>query len=220
MTAWPTQADLGGQPCTERVLPEPEGELFHAPWEPQALALTVAMGATGAWNLDMTRAARETLPDYRALDYYRIWLGALERMLAERGLASAEELAAGQPLEPARPLPRLLRAADVDAVLARGAPTARTGGPAPRFAVGQRVRTRAEAVPHHTRLPAYARGKVGTVEALHGAHILPDSHARGLGESPEPLYTVVFEGAELWGADAVPGLRVSVDAWQSYLEAA
>lgn len=220
MNAWPTQADLGGQPCHDNVVPEPEGELFHAPWEPQALAVTVAMGATGAWNLDMTRAARETLPDYLSLDYYRIWLGALERMLAERGLVSAEELATGQARQPAVALPRLLRAADVDAVLARGAPTARAGGPAPRFTIGQRVRTRDQAVDHHTRLPGYARGKLGTIEALHGAHILPDSHARGLGEAPEPLYTVVFDGAELWGAAAAPGLRVSVDAWQSYLEAA
>ena len=40
-------ADLGGQDVREAVRPEPEGELFHAAWEPRVLALTLAMGATG-----------------------------------------------------------------------------------------------------------------------------------------------------------------------------
>ena len=58
-------ADLGGQDVREAVRPEPEGELFHAAWEPRVLALTLAMGATGLWNIDTSRAARETLPRYR-----------------------------------------------------------------------------------------------------------------------------------------------------------
>ena len=70
---------------------------------------------------------------------------------------------------------------------------------------------------HHTRLPGYVRGKVGTIERLHGSHVFADTHAQGLGEQPQPLYTVVFDGAELWGGSATPGLRVSVDAWESYL---
>lgn len=40
-----------------------------------------------------------------------------------------------------------------------------------------------------------------------------------MGERPEPLYTVVFEGTELWGRHAQPGLKVSFDAWQAHLEA-
>jgi nitrile hydratase len=31
---------------------------------------------------------------------------------------------------------------------------------------------------------------------------------------------VAFDGRELWGDDAEPSLRVSVDAWESYLEPA
>ena len=54
--------------------PEPDEPPFHAAWEARALAVTLAMGATGSWNIDMSRAARETLPDYDELDYYRIWL--------------------------------------------------------------------------------------------------------------------------------------------------
>jgi len=123
-------------------------------------------------------------------------------------------------LHPAVPVARVLRAADVAAALAAGTPTARPAAGAPRFAVGDRVRTRAQAVPHHTRLPGYVRGKVGVVERLHGHHVFADANAQGRGEQPQPLYTVVFEGSELWGADSTPGLRVSVDAWETYLQPA
>lgn len=186
-----------------------------------ALALTLAMGATGAWNIDQSRAARETQPDYAQLSYYHLWLAALTTLMAERGLVRADELAAGQALHPALPLPRRLLAAEVPAALARGSATTRPGAGAPaRFAVGDRVRTRATACPHHTRLPAYARGKLGTVLRLHGAHVLADSHAQGLGEQPQQLYTVAFDSRTLWGDSATPGLTVSVDAWDSYLEPA
>ena len=213
-----SHADLGGKSGYGRVVPEPEGELFHAPWEPQALALTLAMGATGAWNLDMGRSARETLPDYAQLSYYAIWIKALEKMLIERDLVSKDEVAAARMLHPPRTVPRVLRAADVPVALMKGAPTQRMATTPARFAVGDEVRTLRKAAPHHTRLPGYARGKIGRIECVHGAHVFPDTHAQGLGEQPQWLYTVVFDGRELWGGDAVRGLSVSIDAWEPYLE--
>ena len=72
-----SHADIGGRPTRDPVVPEPEGDPFHAAWEARAMALTLAMGATGQWNIDMSRAARETLPDYAALSYFQIWLAAL-----------------------------------------------------------------------------------------------------------------------------------------------
>ena len=215
-----SHADLGGQPNHGPVVPEPEGELFHAVWEPRALALTLAMGGTGSWNIDMSRSARETLPDYSALSYYQIWLAGLEKLLAERRFVLADELNAGAALHPTTPVARVLQADNVAAALAKGSPTERPAVTPARFHVGQRVRTRSHKAPHHTRLPGYAQGKVGLVEHLHGAHVFADAHAQGLGEQPQWLYTVVFEGTELWGADAAPGLKVSIDAWEPYLEAA
>lgn len=215
-----THADLGGQTGHGRVVPEAEGQPFHSEWEPMTLALALAMGATGSWNIDMSRAARETLPDYADLSYYEIWLAGLLKLMLERGQVFEDELAAGRSLHPPAPVARVLLAANVLAGLAKGAPTQRPDNQPAWFQVGQRVRTCAHTVPHHTRLPGYLRGKCGVVERLHGSHVFADAHAQGLGEQPEPLYTVVFDGAEIWGADAAPGLRVSVDAWQSYLEAA
>lgn len=221
MKPYVSHADLGGQPGHGRVVPEDEDERFHEDWEPMALALTLAMGATGSWNIDMSRAARETLPAYARLSYYQIWLAALEKLMLERHQLFEDEIAAGRMLHPAAPVARVLKAQDVAAMLARGSSTLRPqAAAAARFAAGQRVRTRDGAVDHHTRLPGYVRGKCGTVERLHGPHVFADAHAQGLGEQPEPLYTVVFEGRELWGSEAAPDLRVSVDAWQSYLEPA
>ena len=218
--SYTTYADLGGRPGFGAVAPEAEGELFHAAWEPRALALTLAVGATGAWNIDMSRAARETLPNYAELSYYAIWIAGLQRLLGERGLLLPDETAAGRALRPALPVKRVLRAGDVATALAAGSPTLRPATAAPRFSVGQRVRPRSEAVAHHTRLPAYARGKIGVVERLHGAHVFADAHAQGLGEQAQCLYTVAFDSTALWGHDAAHALTVSVDAWDAYLEPA
>lgn len=218
--SYTTHADLGGQVGCGAVVPEAEGEHFHAAWEPRALALTLAVGATGAWNIDMSRAARETLPNYAELSYYEIWLAGLQRLLAERGLLLPDEIVAGQALHAALPVKRVLRAGDVASALAAGSPTLRPSAAVPRFSVGQRVRTRSEPVAHHTRLPGYARGKVGVVERLHGAHVFADAHAQGFGEQAQWLYTVAFDSAALWGDDAAQPVTVSVDAWDAYLELA
>ena len=218
MRNYRSHADLGGERGHGRVVPEREGELFHAPWERQALALTLAMGATDAWNLDMTRSARETLPDYSSLSYYEIWIKGLERLLIDTHLVGIDEIAAGRMLHPARRGLHVLRAADVPATLAKGKPTERPIAVAARFAVGERVRLRANAVAHHTRLPGYARGKIGCIDRVLGAHVFADAHAQGLGEQPSWLYTVVLGGRELWGDDAARGHSVSIDAWEPYLE--
>jgi len=90
----------------------------------------------------------------------------------------------------------------------------------PAFAEGDTVRARNLNPPGHTRLPRYARGHVGVVVALHGAHVFPDSHAHGKGEDPHPLYTVRFTATELWGAAANPRDSVCLDLWEPYLERA
>lgn len=216
MNGYVTHADLGGTTGQGPIDWEPEGVVFHHDWEARALALTLAAGAPGGWNIDMSRAARETLPDYAELTYYEIWIAALERLLVASGLVSPDELDAGQSFAPGDPGRPVLAADQVAEVLARGGPVERVVEQSARFMVGDRVRTRTERVHHHTRLPGYVAGRVGTVERVHGAHVLPDAHAHGRGEQPEWLYTVVFDAQDLW-LDALPGQRVSVDAWESYL---
>jgi nitrile hydratase len=213
-----TVADLGGMMGFGAVRPEPEDERFHADWERRALALTLAAALPGGWNIDTSRSARESLPpgEYLTSSYYAIWIKALERLLVGAGLVGADELAERRALRPGRPGP-VLAAAAVPDVLAKGGPTERPVDSPARFAVGDRVRTRNVHPVGHTRLPRYARGKDGVVERVHGAHVLPDSNARGAGEQPEWLYTVRFSGRELWGETADPGLTVEIEAFESYL---
>ena len=71
------------------------------------------------------------------------------------------------------------------------------------------MRTAAVQPPHHTRLPGYARGKVGVIERIHGAHVFPDTNAQELGESPQWLYTVAFDAQELWGEAALLSDRLA-----------
>ena len=216
--SYASNADLGGQDGFGAVCPEPAEALFHAPWESRVLALSLAMGATGLWNIDSSRAARETLADYRQLSYYEIWLAGLTRLLLRSGAVHADEIEAGTSMHPAVSVARVLHAADVAAALARGAPTVRPPSAPARFGLGQWVRTTAVAPPHHTRLPGYARGKRGVVERIHGAHVFADTHAHARGERPQWLYTVAFDARELWGAGASPQAScVSVDAWEPYL---
>jgi nitrile hydratase beta subunit len=214
-----THADLGGQLGHGPINPDGKGDSWHAAWERRAFAVTAAMLVTGAWNVDMLRAANETLPDYGDRSYYEMFIGGLLELLDERGLVSADELAAGRSLREPRAVPNVLLARDVSAVLANGAPSERPATTQPRFAVGQDVRAYALPVPHHTRLPGYARGKLGVIERVHGVHVFPDAHASGQGEQPHWLYTVAFSGDELWPG-AAPGHTVSIEAWEPYLEAA
>ncbi len=214
-----SHADLGGTTGHGPIEYEGKSVVFPHDWEARALALTLAAGAPGGWNIDMSRSARETLPNYLDLTYYAIWTAALEQLVVDHGLVTTAEMEAGHALAPGDRSRRVLRAEAVPAVLRSGGPASREPRSPARFEIGDRVRTRAEHVDHHTRLPAYVSGQIGVVERVHGAHVFPDTNARGLGEQPQWLYTVVFDATHLWD-DAAPGQRVSVDAWDSYLEPA
>jgi nitrile hydratase len=211
--------DMGGMQDFGPVVPETDEPRFHHPWERHAFALTLAMGATGAWNLDQARSARESIPpaQYLASSYYEIWLAGLIALMAERGLVTAEEAAAGRMAVAPLPLARRLDAQSVTGALERGASTLRTCVTAARFAPGDAVRTRNVHPASHTRLPRYCRGKPGTVTAVRGTHVYPDANARGDGEAPQWLYTVRFEARDLWGPDTTAG-AVFVDCFEPYLE--
>ena len=209
-------ADLGGMMGFGPV--EPDDVMFHADWERRALALTLALGAAGRWNIDRSRHARESLhpADYLTSTYYALWIKGLERLLVAAGLVGTDELAQGRSLRPGESV-RVWGAGDVAGVLAAGSPYTRPVEAPARFGVGDTVRTRVIHPAGHTRLPRYARGKEGVVTAVHGAHVLPDANSRGEGEQPQWLYTVRFSGTQLWGEDADPDLTVTIEAWESYL---
>jgi len=87
-----------------------------------------------------------------------------------------------------------------------------------RFAVGDRVRTSDRDPAHHYRVPRYLRAKRGRIEAVHAAYPLADARAAGDPHPPvETLYTVAFEGTEVWNRDAEPNTVYHAELWESYL---
>ncbi|MGX9145351.1 nitrile hydratase subunit beta [Mesorhizobium sp. 128a] len=214
--------DLGGQMGFGPVAPEKDEPYFHADWEKRALGVTLTAGAMGAWNIDESRHARESLPPavYYSSSYYQIWIKALEVLLKRHGFVSERDLEAGKAVDAAATPKRVLKAENVPAVLARGGPCDRPVPTPARFKAGQPVRTKNFNPTGHTRLPRYARDKQGVVEAVRDGFVFPDSNAHGKGENPQWVYTVVFDGPEIWGEGADPTLSISIDAWESYLEPA
>ena len=214
--------DLGGAHGLGPVVPEPNEPVFHGAWEKRVFALAMAMGFTGAWNLDGSRAARESLPpaEYLTSSYYKIWLEALETQILAAGLATKEEVASGRAAAPAAPVARILTADILAPRYRAGFPSDRTPEAPARFAVGDAVVTKVMNPAGHTRLPRYARGRPGRIEAVHGAFVFPDTNASKQGENPAWLYTVAFEATDLWGADADPGGRVTIAAFEPYLDPA
>jgi nitrile hydratase len=88
-----------------------------------------------------------------------------------------------------------------------------------RFHVGDVVRTRATRAPGHTRLPGYLRGVRGTITSVHGLVPVADDRAVGRAAPPEALYTVLFDGRDVWGDAPETPRSVAADLWDRYLEA-
>jgi len=212
--------DMGGMQCFGPIEQEVDEPLFHQAWERRAFALTLALGTSGCWNIDASRFVRESLPPVLYLEggYYRVWLEALQQLLHRANLVSAAELSSGQ-AQPtaATPSPfKRLEAESVGPLFARGWPSTREARSPARFAMGDSVRTINHHPATHTRLPRYARGRTGTVHAIRGVHVFPDTNAVFAGEQPDWLYSIRFEASELWGPDSTASC-VYLDCWQSYL---
>ncbi|MFK4145123.1 nitrile hydratase subunit beta [Streptomyces sp. NPDC004065] len=221
-------ADMGGTEGRGPARPpRPDEPVFAHPWEGRAFALTILSSrlACGGYNPDAFRHALERLSPAAYLDdgYFGRWLNAAESMLTESATlapgavrARARNLRGDHVEEPPVPAPRpdwAPTAAPVDAGSLRPVDTA------PAFGAGDRVRARGAPVPGHTRLPAYARGHTGVVEAVRPASVLPDTNAHFLGEHPQHVYSVRFDSRELWGTESEP-FALTVEMYESYLETA
>ena len=139
----------------------------------------------------------------------------LESRVLKHGLVTKEELAIGKSLNSNKRPDRIFQPKDAE-TLTRGN-YARAPVENPKYTVGDKIRTINAHPTSHTRLPRYARDKLGKIETIRGCHVFPDSIAAGTGESPKWLYTVVFEAQTLWGNEAELGSTVSIEAFEPYL---
>lgn len=214
--------DMGGMQGMGPVAAEKNEPVFHEPWEARTFALNIAMGAFGKWNIDAGRHEIELIPaaQYLRMSYYEKWFVRLVELAAKTGLVSRAELDTGHPASGVAKATPPLTGDRVPALLAAGSLASRPTQISPRFQPGQRVRARNMHPAGHTRLPRYARGKVGTVDRLRGPYVFPDAHAHFLGEQPQHVYSVRFAARELWGDAASPRDAVYIDMWDDYLEPA
>jgi nitrile hydratase subunit beta len=214
--------DMGGMQDMGPVQAEKNEPVFHERWEGRVFALVNLMFAWRKWNLDATRYEQEIIPpaEYLRMSYYEKWLSQLTGLLVKRGLVTRDEIESGKAEAGSPKATPPVTAETVPAMIARGNPVRRDVIAAARFKVGQRVRGRNINPAGHTRLPRYARGKLGTVERDHGVFVFPDTNAHFLGEKPQHLYSVRFAARELWGEQAAPRDAVYVNLWDDHLEPA
>lgn len=208
--------DMGGLHGFGRVVVEQDEPVFHERWE--ARVFGIAQSFRG--NIDAGRHSLERLDpvSYLKDGYFGRWLASMQRALNAMGIVSSADIEARVRSRPARRRKKSAAARVAWRPVAK--PYARRIDAAPAFAPGGRVRTRNLQPSGHTRLPAYARNHVGVVTFQHAAMVFPDDNAHDRGENPQYLYTVRFDGRELWGATAESGTSVHVDLFESYLEPA
>jgi len=209
--------------CEPERRREEHEPLFHAAWEARVRAMAVlGINERGLFTIDAFRYGIERMPPaaYLRAPYFERWLASLETNLIEGGFLTAAELDERMAWLRQHTDATFPRRADADPARQPDEQPDPSPPPEARFAIGDAVLTRHDHPAGHTRLPRYARRKRGVVERLYGAQTFPDTNAHGLGKQPQPLYSVRFDGRELWGDSAEPRQTVSLDLWQSYLEPA
>ena len=199
--------DLGGKQGFGPVRHSPKAQVFHEPWEKRVNALYSLAVKLGIFNMDEYRHAIERMEPrhYLSASYYERSLTSLATLCVEKGIMTREELER--------------RAEGRFPLALPSAPGRSNAAQRERFEAGDRVKVRTDLVAGHMRLPAYIRGKVGTVVSESPAYPFPDAHAHGVEAEDEPTYDVRFSAEELW-PNAVDPAFVHVGVFQSYLERA
>jgi nitrile hydratase beta subunit len=212
--------DMGGMHGMGPIQYESNEPVFHEPWEARVFALNRTVRAWGKWTTDASRHAVELIPapEYLRMSYYEQRLHALIELMVKSELVTRAEVESGKPAPGSPKATPALVASAVPATVAKGKPASREISVEARFTVGQAVRACNLHPTGHTRLPRYARGKVGTIHRDHGVHVFPDTNAHSIGENPQRLYSVRFAARELWGEQASERDAVYIDMWDGYLE--
>ncbi len=223
------------------IVREPSEPVFHVRWEGRVFGIAAFVLALFRGNIEAFRFAQEQLPrEVYMSSYYRRMLGGCEGILVRAGYLAPGEVDArleGRRVEPHSERVSRVRLAITSMVLRAGLRprfprwvcaqvlprvigTSRPAFRRRRFSAGDRIRVVTVQSSGYTRTPGYVTGRPGVVTAHHGATLFPDAHAVGRRARPQHLYTVAFEGGDLWGDAADPGTEVRVDLFEAYLEPA
>jgi nitrile hydratase beta subunit len=210
--------DMGGMQGMGPVQYEKNEPVYHAEWESRVDAMDAAMQATGKVP-GVRRPIEEKISavDYLRMSYYEKWYTALVERLIAAKLTTRSEIESGQAAERNTNSIRPVSATEAVAFRTKNVSTRQNVELAAQFQVGQRVRARNMNPITYTRLPRYARGRLGTIDRIRGVFPIVDV---GAGGKPQTLYSVRFTARDLWGEEVSPQDAVYIDMWDGYLEPA
>jgi nitrile hydratase subunit beta len=208
--------DMGGMQGMGPLQYEKNEPVYHAEWERRVDAMDAAMWATGKIP-GARRSIEEKISavDYLRMSYYEKWYTALVERLIAAKLATRSEIESGLPAERSANSVRPVSPVEAVEFRTKNASASQNVELAQRFQIGQQVRARNMNPVTYTRLPRYARGRLGTIDGVRGAYPFPGG---GAGGKPQTLYSVRFTARDLWGADVATKDAVYIDLWDGYLE--
>lgn len=220
--------DMGGMQGFGRVIYEHDEPVFHDIWEGRLYGISRMIGHYSIFAPNGMRFALEHIDPavYLTSSYYERWLLVIEQALIEKGHLSLEALNERTEFFRVNPEASPPRRDDPEALerfinaLPLWQSPNRDVDVEPQFSVGDPVKSLNINPSGHTRLPRYVRGKHGAIAKYHGVHDFQDSVPERSGSDPQPVYSVRFEGSELWGESAEQNQSLYVDMWESYLERA
>lgn len=216
--------DLGGRNDFGPLEIEQDEPFFHHHWEKKVFSMAMAAPFVAEFGDDQFRRQIEHLSPQQYLEssYYELWFEGMVNQLKELNVVSDAELKQATSIHPLPTEFDINNQAQADGLMAiveQGLSQAMPGARgAHRFGTDDKVVTLARIPATHTRLPQYARGKIGRVIAEHGMFIFADTNSVNVGLTPQMLYTVEFQASELWGDEAQPGDTLCLDLWDAYLE--
>jgi len=162
--------------------------------------------------------------------YYEKWLGGISGFFVEEGYITQEELDTrtaeilSDSAKAAAPLPVGGNPAIDEQVvkyLREGDSPMRPLAAAPKFKLGDTVRVKDVPAGAHSRLPGQLKGRLATVVLVYDnafTYFFPTSDGIG---TPMPVYSLLFEQAELWDESLVePNSVYYNDIFEAYIEAA
>ena len=220
--------DMGGMHGFGPIDIEADEPVFHEEWEGRVYGIVTGIREEhDVYGPYGSRHYIENIPpaQYLASSYYEKWMLALETALVSKGLLTTEELDARTRQLSVDPSAEVARRDDPDLAkrvrqrIYKPQPLGQRASTEPLFSVGDEIVVRNIHPVGHTRLPRYVRGKRGVIARIYGAQGFQDEPTVA-DNSPQHVYSVVFEASELWGGNAEPNQLLYIDMWECWMESA
>ena len=213
--------DMGGMHGFGKVLYRKDEPTFHHQWERRIFGLCQGATYPAFANLDQDRHCLELMPPdlYLSFSYFERWLYGLTTTLIAGGLVTLDEVEDGKAAPGSAARSDAAGPETVDPYAHEE--YRREIDAAPRFRIGDHVRTGNPHPPGHTRLPRYARDKPGADSlAPRRPTSCPTATPTAKARRPCTSTRSAFSARDLWGPEAPAKDKVLLDIWECHLDPA